>query len=245
MAPCVALSRITRTMAAHSMLASSRQASTAELTSRGPLELPWGSVGYRSGCGLPELQAAWTAACSPRRLMRTGGPHASTASTCSSRSAKSVAATCDAGLLCRVTQAGNTLRLRQQRIKGPRSMQAELPQASPARSSPPLPPHAARRGDLEGKECLPIGLRPRQSRLCADRAGRPLPRTGGHALGSALIHADHGPPFCAAGGQQTGQHSGINEPRAADRKPHGPCGLRGLVRQTVVFVRGTGLQQLL
>jgi hypothetical protein len=46
--PRAALSGITRTMAAHSMRASSRQASTAALTSRGPLELLWGSVGYRS-----------------------------------------------------------------------------------------------------------------------------------------------------------------------------------------------------
>ena len=37
--PPSAVSGITRTMAAHSMLASSRQVSTAELTSRGPLEL--------------------------------------------------------------------------------------------------------------------------------------------------------------------------------------------------------------
>ena len=58
------------------------------------------------------------------------------------------------------------------------------------------------RGDLEG---LPIGLRLRPSGLCADRAGMPLPRTGGPALGSALIHADHGPPFDAA------RHSRINE----------------------------------
>jgi hypothetical protein len=39
--------------------------------------------------------------------------------------------------------------------------------------------------------------------------------------------------------QQIGQHHGINEPRAADSKPHGPCGLHGLVRPTVVFARGT------
>ena len=89
---------------------------------------------------------------------------------------------------------------------------------------------------------LPIGLRPRPSGLCADRAGMPLPRTGGPALGSALIHAD---PFDAASGQQTGQHSGINESRAADRKPYGPCGLRDLVRPTVVFARGTELPQRL
>ena len=43
-------------MAAHSMRASSRQASTAELTIRWPLELLWGSVGYRPGYGL-RLQA--------------------------------------------------------------------------------------------------------------------------------------------------------------------------------------------
>jgi hypothetical protein len=158
-----------------------------------------------------------------------------------------------------VTQTGSTLRLRQPRIQGPplsaggapaacAAAQAALPQARPVRSSPPRspsvrpPPHAARRGDLEGK-CLLIGLRPRPSGLCADRAGMPLPHTGGPALGSALNHADHGPPFDAASGQQTGQHSGINEcctlrnneSRAADRKPHGPCGLRGLVRLTVVF----------
>ncbi len=123
----------------------------------------------------------------------------------------------------------------------PPAAQAVLPQARPARSPPPRspsvrpPPHAALQGDLEGKECLPIGLRPRPSGLCADRGGRPLPRTGGPALGSALIHADYGPPFDAASGQQTGQLSGINKSRAADRKPHGPCGLRGLVRPTVVF----------
>jgi hypothetical protein len=107
-------------------------------------------------------------------LTRTGGPHARTASICSSRSAKSAAATCDAGLWCRVTQAGHTLRLRQPRIQcRPLSAggalaacaAAKLPPARPARSppqrSPSVPPHAARRGDLEGEECLPIGLRPR------------------------------------------------------------------------------------
>ncbi len=148
-----------------------------------------------------------------------------------------------------MTQAGHTLRLRQPRIQGPslnaggEHWQAALPQARPARSPPPRlpsvrpPPHAApsRRGDLEGKECFPIGLRPRPSGLCADSAGMPLPRTGGPTLGSALIHAEHCPPFDAASEQQTGQHSGINESRAADSKPHGQCWLRGLVRPTVVF----------
>jgi hypothetical protein len=33
--------------------------------------------------------------------------------------------------------------------------------------------------------------------LCADRAGRPLPLSGGPALGSARNHADYGPPFDA------------------------------------------------
>ncbi len=70
----------------------------------------------------------------------------------------------------------------------------------------------------------------------------PLPRP---ALGSARNHADHAPPFDAASEQQTGQHYGINEPRAADSKPHGPCGLRDLVRPTMVFARGTEFLQRL
>jgi hypothetical protein len=125
--------------------------------------------------------------------------------------------------------------------------ESALPSVHPARSPPPrspsVPPlpHAVRRGDLEGEECLPIGLRPRPYGLCADSAGRPLPRTGGPALGSARIHADHGPPIRQA--NKTGQHNGIHEPRAADSKPHGPCGLRGLVRPTMVFVRCTELRQ--
>jgi hypothetical protein len=42
---------------------------------------------------------------------------------------------------------------------------------------------------------------------------------------------------------KTGQHNGINEPRAADSKSHGPCGLRGLLQPTVIFARCTELRQ--
>ena len=147
-----------------------------------------------------------------------------------------------------MTQTGHTLRLHQPRIQGPPLNAGSAPTGAPgAISSAAIAIGAAAAACCSARrsrrQCLPIGLRPRPSGLCADRAGMPLPRTGGPALGSALIHADHGPPFDAASGQQTGQHSGINEcctlrnneSRAADRKPHGPCGLRGLVRLTVVF----------
>jgi hypothetical protein len=93
-------------------------------------------------------------------------------------------------------------------FKAPRSRQAALRRlCGSAGGAPTGAPGSGRHrtlGDLESKECLPIGLRPRPSGLCADRAGMPLPRTGGPALRSALIHADHGPPFDAASGQQTG-----------------------------------------
>ncbi len=105
-----------------------------------------------------------------------------------------------------MTQAGHTLWLRQPRIQGPplsaggtpaacAAAEAALPPAHPARSPPPRsssPPHTARRRDLEGEECLPIGHRPRPYGLCADSPGSPLPRSGGSALGSARNHADHG-----------------------------------------------------
>jgi hypothetical protein len=182
----------------------------------------------------------------------TGGSHARTARTCSSRSEIS-----GCYLRC-VTQAGNKLRLHQPRIQGPplsaggtpaacAAADSALPSVHPARSPPPRspsvppPPHAARRGDLEG---LPIGLKPRPYGLCADSAGRPLPRSGGPALGSARIHEDHGPPFDTASEQDRPTQRN-NQAQAPDSKPHGQCGLRGLVRSTVVFARCTELRQRL
>ncbi len=99
--PPSAVSGITRTMAAHSMRASSRQVSTAELTSRGPLELPWGTAGYRSPArtGLQSAAASCiycglqSAAARARQLTPTGplmsrdsnGPHIAASQTAHSR----------------------------------------------------------------------------------------------------------------------------------------------------------------
>ncbi len=83
-----------------------------------------------------------SAAARARRLTRTGWPHARTASTCSSRSAKSAAATCDAGLRCRVTQTGHTLRLPQPRIQGPPLSAGGAPAACAAPHTPTGAPGA-------------------------------------------------------------------------------------------------------
>jgi hypothetical protein len=134
-------------------------------------------------------------------LTRTAGPHARSASTYSSRSAKSAAATCDAGLSYRVTQAGHTLLLGQ----GPPLSAGGAPTSAPGA----IASAAIAIGAAAAARCS--ARRPRRQRMppvsCRGRTDYALTvltgpyraPVGGPVLGSAWNLAGHGPPFDASG----------------------------------------------